>query len=1465
MADYTHYPIFQVNAVEPNILVILDNSGSMNFNAYGSWPGNGGIVTDAPYLGEPYGAEAQWAVSQASDDAEENGGHTYDHYDLDICPNYTVGIRFQNLAIPKGANIISAHIKFMSSYPSEGTNSEATNITFHAESADDATTFQIESYDYDISTRANTTASVIWEAINPWTTDTSYESPDLSTIVQEIVSRDGWSSGNDIVFKVTATKGYREAKAYPSGPTLYVQYLPGEWVSYYGYFNPEYFYYCSSNVFYHKYKKVGYVGDPASGGYWSVTDLSGNPHNLIDSEIVSSGLWDGNWLNWVCMRRVDVLRKVLMGGLATSRTGGGNQVNYGETPAQSERTFIKRFDSSNFSAVSPYDGDYYYGIGGGYIHADSDSNPFSGYLGRFTIAIQKESIYEPGDFHVYDSGENLAGVLQKVGSKARWGNEWFNSGTGKGGSGGYIANTIGTNVVSLVNDIQNTACNTWTPLAEAYYVAMQYFKQEDVQAGLDYPNNVVPNDNVGQDPFYVDGAYIHCADCFVILLTDGASTKDAMVPDSINGIALKDYDGDSAENGNCAESTGTNCDYPDGGTDYLDDIALYARTQDLRADLDGRQNLILYTIYAFGDDADAENLLRNAAKNGGFEDRNGNNLPDLQDEWDNDEDGSPDTFYKANDGYQLEAKLIRAINDILARAASGTAVSVLSTTGEGEGNIYQAYFRPVVPVSLTEEVDWIGYLQAIWVDSLGNLREDTVQDRILDVAEDKVVTYFLDISGDTKIKRFEVSEATPYPDIASDPYEVVKLEEINPIWEAGSCLAQRDPDGSFKRKIFTYLDKDKDGVVDEITYDPYDAQGEVVEFHTNCAAAIKPYLGVKDGVTWSYLGATHDDRVLNLTSYIRGNDISGLRRRTIEGSVWKLGDIVYSTPVAVSKPPDNFHVIYGDESYRDYWEANRNRETIIYVGANDGMLHAFTSWDYDEATGQYTKPSGAPASEQIGDELWAYIPQSLLPHLKWLPSPDYTHVDYVDLKPKVFDAKIDHDNNPATAREWRTILIAGLNMGGKYIWAEGDFDDGSGVSVTETREFYPSYVCIDVTDPRNPKLLWERSYTDLQLSASVPAAIRVKDKWFAVFGSGPTDYDGTSVKNGHIFVVDLETGSPYRNGANDWLFETAEAKAFMNSPVSFDKNLNFIVDGIYIGETYLSGSWKGKLYKVTVPATDILGNYDPSDVNNYVDDPLDASYPWTLSALFNATRPVTAPVALSLDDFDNAWIYVGSGRYLSTDDKVNTDSQYICGVKDPFFNRDHTSLGLYGTDYYHNYSSSLELEITDLLDANEYTIIQGGQEVYDSSGNLLGSFNDLLDLARTKNGWVRALDSAGERVVNKSSLLGGILFTPSFLPDDDVCGFGGDSYLYGLYYETGTPYKQKAFGNGTDTITISGQEFTQVLSRIDLGSGKASSVGIHVGNEGAKSLIQQSTGAIVTEALSPAFVLKSGLRSWIQR
>jgi type IV pilus assembly protein PilY1 len=228
----------------------------------------------------------------------------------------------------------------------------------------------------------------------------------------------------------------------------------------------------------------------------------------------TSGDWDGNFLNWLCMRRVDVARKV--GGLATARTGGGNQTNIGEAPTQTGRDFTKAYKDTDTDDVTPFSSDteYSYLMDAGYFYVDGDT---------YTIRVQKDITYADEAPNFVDG--NIAGVLQKVGNKARWGLEFFNYGTGNGESGGSITRTIGTNMTDLITSIQNNACDTWTPLAESYYVAMQYFKQEDVEANLDYPNNVIPNDNVGQDPYW-NNEWVYCADSFVILLTDGASTKD---------------------------------------------------------------------------------------------------------------------------------------------------------------------------------------------------------------------------------------------------------------------------------------------------------------------------------------------------------------------------------------------------------------------------------------------------------------------------------------------------------------------------------------------------------------------------------------------------------------------------------------------------------------------------------------------------------------------------------------------------------------------------------------------------------------------------------------------------------------------------------------------------------------------------------------------------------------------------
>jgi len=1251
----------------------------------------------------------------------------------------------------------------------------------------------------------------------------------------------------------------------------------------------------------------------------------------------TTGQWEGNFLNWLCMRRVDVARKVLVGGRATSRTGSGNTTLIGEDPAQSNRYYKCKLDFMLLMAYTQFDDfqDRYVGVKDGYLYVskDLDQDPFETFDYKYKVAVKRDSTFadEASDF----VDGNIAGVMQKVGDKAHWGLEFFRYGTGNGQNGGYIKNRVGTpSLTNLYANIESEAMQNWTPLAESYYVAMQYFKQTPIDPAFSVYYNAGYSINSTWDPYNQDGASAHCARSFVLLFTDGASTKDGVIPNM-----YKDYDCDG--NNPNTQVPG----YEDDGTDDLDDIALWAKVNDLRPDLDGDQNLELFVVYAFGDEPAARRLLKDAARNGGFQDKNGNNRPDpvngtcvanvdyahpaadeTWSEWwadrriDSYGQAMPDTYFEASSGWQLEQELINAITKILERANAGTAVSVLATSGEGEGALYQAYFKPKYTTA-TEQVYWTGYLQGLWLDAMGNLREDwsttgtAVPDGILNLSTDPIVTFFFDEpNGETKFTRRTVSSSDQYGVLSTPTTHV--LSELSPLWEAGGKLATRS---AASRTIYTFVDLNGDGAV---------GSGEFISFDTTASskAKLSAYLDLADDpatpvVDFAYLGAASEaDRVQNLINYIRGSDsgftgTTKVRSRTVGGRVWKLGDIIYSTPTPVGRPVENYDLIYGDATYADFYKRHKNRETVVYVGANDAMLHAFLAGTFHEGainTGDganFTVDATKYGTLGPGDEIWSYIPQGLLPHLKWLADTSYinaNHVYYVDLKPRILDARIyegaANGAHPLNAlwssmtsgqladrpNGWCTLLVGGMRLGGGSITVTGNFDNDATTPNT-TRTFVSTYFVLDVTDPKNPILLWERSYPSLGFTTSFPAVVKVDERsintsttpesvntqsrhWYLLFGSGPTPnhYDGTSTQSGQLFLVDLATGrldltsNPGRlftkltNADGSDSGTSLPANGFMGSPIAVDVGLDYSVDVAYIGETHASGStYDGGMYRLKVPVTEGTANSIPVliyDVN--------PSH-WTLTHMFDANYAVTeAPVAAigTVDSRYSLWLYFGTGRYLSNSDRSDTAQNYLYGVKDPYFNGSLTSAQRMSV-------LSLEpLSITSTVGSGNAFFDVTGVAVYTDGSTSVGT--DFLTLKTQQQygddftcGWYRRLDLTGERIINKPSVLGGILLAPSFVPNPDICGFGGDSYLYALYFETGTAYYKSVIG--TVDVMVGGTAKEKVLDKKSLGVGLSSSLGIHIGRErGARGFVQQSTGTITQIDLSPAFDVKSGFTNW---
>ncbi len=1193
--------------------------------------------------------------------------------------------------------------------------------------------------------------------------------------------------------------------------------------------------------------------------------------------------WDGNFLNWLTMRRVDIIRLALTGGKPIG--AGANtrlQAELADCNARGRFKDVANPDLytpyaalTNFEVIVKGGADCAGELGGG--RSDFKVNGVSG-----TPTYRIEVVVPP----------DPVGILQNTWTSIRWGISVYNANRSANEEGGEVIRHITNNVSrnDYVNDLNGNAVlpDGNTPLAEMLWTDVGYFANTSSWSSIGSPGpdyNTTPSysTTTSNDPWnYGTGGqplYVPCAKCAIIYLTDGEPCADGYLP-----ATLSDYAGVEGSPFNC---TGSNCPSVSnfaaqtlpscgvgGYSAGIEDVALFMRTNDIRtaetSDLDGVQNLRLYTVFAFaGSDS---TLLQYASINGWFNDLDGDGLPYSDPscraagadptpsnpdafckEWDENSDGEPDNYFKANaDG--IETAIESALQDILNRSSSGGAASVLATTGEGEGTVYQAYFIPGTPGSTATEANWRGYVHGLWLDKYGNLREDTVTDATLDYAADYILVmrYDSDLQK-TMVRRWEDTDDDGEGDI--DKGEV-ELKNISPIWEAGKVLWNTTPSA---RKIYTTIDGS--AILDINVPSVYDSTDSFVASN---ASTLKPYLGASD--------TTEAENIIN---YIRGNNISDYRTRsfTIGATTknWKLGDVIYATPTLVSKPAERLNLIYGDSTYADFVKKWIDRRHMLYVGANDGMLHAFNA-------GKFT--AGPPTSflgdgYTLGEEMWAFIPRELLPHLKWLTDPDYTHVNYVDLKPKIVDARIfDVDDDHPYG--WGTILIGGMRYGGKEICVTDDFGSGE-----EDRTFRSSYFALDITNPEEPpKLLWTFTHSDLPLTTSYPAVLRVGDRsaegtYFVVFGSGPTDYDATSTQTGRIFTLKISGGSDgvistWTAGTNYWesgvdFFTGAgdaviDDYAFMADPATVDVDLDYEADIIYVGDTYCdnpiaggtpemcsSSNWNGKMYRI---ATKLNAASAPSS------SPTD----WSLSVLFDSGlptnpqatndppgQPITSSVNAAMDAIGNLWVFFGTGRFWHTNDRAADGEERwsFYGIKDtckPWL--DPTAS-----------ECDTPIDIDDLYNSTSVDVCLDGTT--DTCPSVYGTPNlwtNIIANAGLKKGWYLEFPDQGERALSRPLVIGGLVAWTTYTPNpDDPCEFEGNSRLYATYYTTGTAYYKYVFDQTGDTV----------LRYMDLGVGVPSAVGgVVTGENTLKGFVQQSTGTIVEiEQITP-FGLRSRLVGW---
>lgn len=1183
--------------------------------------------------------------------------------------------------------------------------------------------------------------------------------------------------------------------------------------------------------------------------------------------------WDGNFLNWLTMRRIDIARKVIIGGKAVSRIPGSNQHELqGEQADGTNRGYRKRV--ANAQNYTPYSGTRCFTFNYG-----------SATVSQFKVGTAGGTCPSSvGGSDVYNVrvmvGEEPIGVLQKVGNKVRWGLEFYNE-----SQGGRVHTEIRDDVVSsMVTGIEDTRPSTWTPLAETLWTAIGYFAQMDV-TGDNGPRYFNPNSQsyrVGADadPYnYGTGGqpyYIWCAKAFVIMITDGEPTQDRNIPTTMRGYSPSYTDGTeyvpSWAGPNPPNYFWYGSNY---GSHYIDDVALWGRVdlanrkyRDLRADLQGDQYITSYFVFAsFGEASpDGRTLLQRAARNGGFEDMNGNFLPDLQIEYDKDGDGIPDNYYEAENGLELERSLISAINDILQRTSSGTAASVLSTSTRGAVSMLQAFFTPRY-VTVDKELTWTGHLQYLWLDNRFNIREDSVKDDKLILSQDHIIQPYLDTqTNEIKVRYFYDNNADGRADSPCFPNQVDSFENIKAIWRAENLLLFREPDS---RVIFTFLDRNKNGRPDG---------GEIVPFETSQSSQLAPYFRVSSTEAEKYI------------RYIRGEDLDicldppactifGHRDRTVLGKVWKLGDIVHSTPRIVGNIPINsYHIDYMDTTYQEFVKSSdpdnptlyETRPNVVYFGANDGMLHCVNMGKLvEDRDPNNTAQKAHLEGEGRGQELWAYIPYNLLPQTPWIGHPDYCHIYYVDGRPLVFDASINGPANGTKTKEsWKTILIGTMRLGGKPISITGDFGLGN-----ETRTFRSAIFAMDVTDPRSPSLLWEFTDPDLGFTTSFPTVVRFGDKsvngeWYVVFGNGPENFSGRDqTKSPKLYVVDLRTGELKRK-----IEIASNIKGYLGDLVAVDPDKDYQVDTIYVGTVEMKNNppLVGRLLRIQTGE-----NPNPNS--------------WVVSTFVNSQLPITAAPEVVFDERRNIWVLFGTGIFLSVEDKTITYPQALFGVKDENWSSGTNEVNL---------NQLFTMDLSDSNTANDYDVTAeiedftcycNGVEVpemiqKDASGKKVGcispaekvvtyvkdakvgttNWKEHLNTVTTQyKGW-RLIIPAGERCITRPFVIAGLADFLVYTPTDDPCSMGGETKMYTLFYQTGTAFLQPIYLN--PSAVSSGGKLQRALS---LGPGApppGEGVAAAITKEGnIEKFVQVSTGVVIQGLQQPPYNIKSRIVHWMEK
>ncbi|MGG2395979.1 pilus assembly protein [Pseudomonas sp. SH1-B] len=343
----------------------------------------------------------------------------------------------------------------------------------------------------------------------------------------------------------------------------------------------------------------------------------------------------------------------------------------------------------------------------------------------------------------------------------------------------------------------------------------------------------------------------------------------------------------------------------------------------------------------------------------------------------------------------------------------------------------------------------------------------------------------------------------------------------------------------------------------------------------------------------------------NRLSYLRGDRTFEIttddRTKPFRQRGSLLGDIVNSDPQFIHKQDFGYSRLSWNNgsigsAYINFRSGSsyQNRTPMVIVGANDGMLHGF-----DARVGNSSETNG-------GDELFAYVPNSVFRNLINLTDPAYSHRYYVDGTPRVSDVYING---------WKTMVVGTTGAGGKSVFA------------------------LDITDPSSmnaSKVMWEFSHPDMGYTMGQPALVALPNEKFGVIVS--SGYHDSAPTNGKLWILDAADGSIIRQ-------ITLPTTGNLGSPLASDTNFDMVADRVYVADTL------GNLWRIDLNGSNPSSWDTPNSLGN---NPL-----FIAKDSSGNRQAITAPLSSAFNDKNEHMVLFGTGSFYQIGDNEIPDDPSV--------------------------------------------------------------------------------------------------------------------------------------------------------------------------------------------------------------